>query len=246
MTKVTAPNRGYNGISAGVVFTDGVGETDNAGALAYFRRAGYELDEKVKKGDPRYPTAPVTEAPETWERPVPESVPFGSPLRDAAVAPLPKDFLPPTNAGQADPHGPLVVSPGLHAVPPAPIVPGPVAVDDPKAQEALETRVAEAVLVEHVPANEVPAIVAEHRGETEPDAAHERPAKSHPKPEWVAFAIAQGMDPAEADAASKKDLIERFGDVESDADDGDDDAAPEGTDDATSSAPEAEAAGGEA
>jgi hypothetical protein len=31
-------------------------------------------------------------------------------IRDAAVDPRPEDFLPPTNAGQANPHGPEVVA----------------------------------------------------------------------------------------------------------------------------------------
>jgi hypothetical protein len=35
---------------------------------------------------------------------------LGTPLRDAAVDPKPEDFLPPTYAGQANPHGPHVVS----------------------------------------------------------------------------------------------------------------------------------------
>ncbi|RBY94086.1 hypothetical protein DQ244_01620 [Blastococcus sp. TBT05-19] len=34
----------------------------------------------------------------------------GAPLRDAAVDPQPGDFLPPTNAGAADPHGPAVLA----------------------------------------------------------------------------------------------------------------------------------------
>ena len=31
-------------------------------------------------------------------------------MRDAAVDPRPKDLLPPTNAGHADPHGPDVIA----------------------------------------------------------------------------------------------------------------------------------------
>lgn len=34
----------------------------------------------------------------------------GSKMRDAAVDPLPGDYLPPTNAGEVDPHGPDCVS----------------------------------------------------------------------------------------------------------------------------------------
>ena len=43
---------------------------------------------------------------------------LGTPLRDAAVTPTAKDFLAPSNAGAAgelgNPHGPHVISPGLH------------------------------------------------------------------------------------------------------------------------------------
>ena len=77
---------------------------------------------------------------------------IGSPLRDAAVDPKPWDFLPPTNAGEADPHGPLVVAPGLHGVGPKPIRGGEVFVGEPKKQGAAETALAEAVLVEGQPA----------------------------------------------------------------------------------------------
>ena len=64
---------------------------------------------------------------------------IGTPLRDAAVDPLPKDFLAPSNAGVAgpngNPHGPTVVSPGIHGNEGVRgIVPGPVD-DDPDAQE---------------------------------------------------------------------------------------------------------------
>lgn len=42
----------------------------------------------------------------------------GTRLRDAAVDPRPGDFLAPSNAGEpgalGNPHGPSVVSPGLH------------------------------------------------------------------------------------------------------------------------------------
>lgn len=44
---------------------------------------------------------------------------IGTPLRDAAVNPRPSDFLAPSNAGAegelGNPHGPNVISPGLHA-----------------------------------------------------------------------------------------------------------------------------------
>lgn len=42
---------------------------------------------------------------------------------------------------------------------------------------------------------------------TEPEA----PAKSAPKAEWEQYAVSQGMDPAEAEAATKADLIADHG-----------------------------------
>ena len=67
----------------------------------------------------------------------------GTHLRDAAVNPLPTDFLPPTNAGlvgpDGNPHGPTVVSPEIHgAQGNRPVRPGPVS-SDPAIQEAQET-----------------------------------------------------------------------------------------------------------
>ena len=43
MAKVTAPVEGFTGVSAGVEFVDGVAETNDAAALAYFRRRGYKV-----------------------------------------------------------------------------------------------------------------------------------------------------------------------------------------------------------
>lgn len=37
------------------------------------------------------------------------------------------------------------------------------------------------------------------------------PAKSANKPEWIAYAISQGADPQDAEAASKADLVETYG-----------------------------------
>jgi hypothetical protein len=43
---VTAPDPGFSGARAGVVFRDGVAvvDADNAAALAYFERHGYPVD----------------------------------------------------------------------------------------------------------------------------------------------------------------------------------------------------------
>jgi len=119
--KIYAPNKDYSGSSAGVQFDKGVGELDTKaeGSLAaynYFQRAGYGI------GKPPEPEAPEELDARDWAEPHV----VGTPLRDASVDPKPGDFLPPTNAGQANPHGPLVVAPGLHAVGPKPIRPGTV------------------------------------------------------------------------------------------------------------------------
>ena len=186
MARIVAPNREYNGTIGDVTFENGVAETDNPSVINYCRGAGYEVDGETEQRD---------QDPPVDSRDV-ERVQVGTPLRDAAVDPQPRDFLPPTNAGQADPHGPEVVSPGAHAVPPAPIVPGPVP-DDPGEQQAKETEVAQRVLVEGEPAT-----VA---------TGQSRPPQSANKAAWVEWAVSQGADRDEAEDATKQDLIDAYG-----------------------------------
>ncbi|TFC92046.1 MULTISPECIES: hypothetical protein [Cryobacterium] len=45
MATITTPVKGFNGKVVGVVFTDGVGETKDEAALAYFGRQGYTIEE---------------------------------------------------------------------------------------------------------------------------------------------------------------------------------------------------------
>jgi len=45
MAKVLAPNKQYNGISAGVGFVNGVGECTNPYLIGWFKRNGYEVEE---------------------------------------------------------------------------------------------------------------------------------------------------------------------------------------------------------
>lgn len=45
MTKIYAPNKQYSGLSASVRFVDGVGETDNAILLEWFREHGYKVED---------------------------------------------------------------------------------------------------------------------------------------------------------------------------------------------------------
>lgn len=58
---VKSPVEGYGGISAGVQFKDGVGETDNKNVADWFKSKGYEVTEEEaakpdKPADP--PKAP--------------------------------------------------------------------------------------------------------------------------------------------------------------------------------------------
>lgn len=46
MAKVYAPNKQYSGLSAGVIFVNGVGETDKAHVLDWFREHGYQVEEE--------------------------------------------------------------------------------------------------------------------------------------------------------------------------------------------------------
>lgn len=114
-----------------------------------------------------------------------EPIPLGSPLRDASVDPKPWDYLPPTNAGEADPHGPLVVSPGIHGEGPKGIRPGDVLVHDTNAQAVAETALAQAVLVE---GQDKPAAIA----------AAETPIDRSPEAE-----AARGNVPPVAEAPSR-------------------------------------------
>lgn len=66
MAKIYAPNKQYTGISAGVPFAAGVGESDNPTRLAWFREHGYEVEEPTPPAEaseppaePKQPTEPV-------------------------------------------------------------------------------------------------------------------------------------------------------------------------------------------
>lgn len=152
--KVYAPNEAYAGTVGGVTFEAGVAEVDeDALEMRYFRRQGYGVGERspVLPYDKMEPTVDGTPID---ARDYATSTLVGSPLRDAAVDPDPGDFLPPTNAGKANPHGPRVVAPGIHAEGPAGIRTGEVFVDDVRRQERAESAVAESVLVDGNPATD--------------------------------------------------------------------------------------------
>lgn len=221
MAKIEAPNKEYNGTGpGGAVFKDGVAETDDEAALNYYRAAGYSVSGKVDN-----PIESDSEQPDPREY---EDEAVGTRLRDAAVDPRPEDFLAPINAGEANPHGPAVVSPEIHASGPSGVRPGEVFVEDPAKQEAREKAYAEARLIERKHVAEVVAeeVDLEDRGEigiSDPGSAEAgrreakesdadgAPAKSDNKAAWVAYAVAQGADETEADGSTKAELIERYG-----------------------------------
>lgn len=59
--RITAPNRAYNGMSAGVRFVAGVGCTDSDWLAGWFRERGYTVEELKGSAEP--------EAVETEEQP---------------------------------------------------------------------------------------------------------------------------------------------------------------------------------
>ena len=159
-----------------------------------------------------------------------ESQRVGTPVRDAAVDPEPGDFLAPVNAGQANPHGPDVVSPGIHAHGAKPVVPGDVS--DTDRQEARESELAERTLAGDESVPEVVAELADGALDRKVDAADpdaeqrtagqaaalaDAPAAGGEKPKgnasqaaWADYAVSQGMSREEADGLSRDELRDRF------------------------------------
>lgn len=133
--KITAPVEGFTGVGVGgLVFDNGVAETDDEAIINYCRGAGYGVDGAEPPARARRAKAPAP-AIDARDAAAPETV--GTPLRDAAVDPQDEDFMAPVGAGTADPHGPEVVSPQVHAEGAGDVAPGPVP-DAPDEQEAKE------------------------------------------------------------------------------------------------------------
>lgn len=199
MVKIIAPNPEYNGTVGDVQFKDGQADTDDPAVLSYCRSAGYEVGGET--------TASLDDPAPADPRAVGDGL-IGTPLRDAAVDPKPEDFLPPVNAGAANPHGPDVVAPEIHASPgPTPIVPGPVH-DDPAAQAARESSAAELALIEQLPAQEV----AGRLGGDQPNRP-EQPAGNASQEAWADWVLAThpDLDEAEVRAMKRDDLREKYG-----------------------------------
>lgn len=213
-----------------LLFKDGVAEHDGdlpEGVRAYLAGAGYGIDGQ----DPE----PVAVAePLVDSRDVGSEL-IGSPLRDAAVDPEPSDFLAPANAGEADPHGPQVVAPGIHAEGERIVAAGPV-YTDPDAQEANEKRLAEKLLVdgEQVaapvaaedflkqggplglsdPASAEAGEAAAKAGQDFTDAAVEpagEPRGNASVREWAAYARSQGATDEQITGKSRDDLRAAYG-----------------------------------
>lgn len=49
MAKIIAPNKEYNGISAGVQFKSGVGHTENENLIRWFESKGYVVENVVSE-----------------------------------------------------------------------------------------------------------------------------------------------------------------------------------------------------
>lgn len=184
----------------------------------------------MRKLDDDSPTDAATVMPEPADPREVQTLYVGTPVRDAAVDPQPEDFLAPVGAGTANPHGPAVVAPGIHALETKPVLPGDVT--DPARQEARESELAARVLVADEPVPDVVEEMAEGAYDYKVDAADptaaERtagqaealaaaPIGDVPKPKgnasqdaWVAYAVAQGADPAEAEEMSRDELRERY------------------------------------
>jgi hypothetical protein len=192
--RVHAPVKDFEGEVAGVRFEEGVAEVERgSAAYQYFRGAGYGIDRsaEVARPEPPDPRDLGTDGDGV------EVV--GTRLRDAAVDPQPGDFLPPTNAGVENPHGSLVVSPGLHASAPGPIAPGAVS-SDPGTQQAKETALAEAVFVEQQPVQQATADVPDDVPQGTEDAADPKPQDDDtvPDDDYDVMSLAALRDEASA------------------------------------------------
>ncbi|HHV39118.1 MAG TPA: hypothetical protein GXX70_06490 [Tepidimicrobium sp.] len=48
LAKIYAPNKGYAGVTAGVSFSNGVGETEDKWLIQWFKNKGYKVVEEKK------------------------------------------------------------------------------------------------------------------------------------------------------------------------------------------------------
>lgn len=228
MAIVYSPNPTYSGDVAGVRFQDGWARTDDPAALTYFRRKGYTVNGETLGGP--VPDEPVDArtvgipgmyasriSDEDAERiaghvvaKLTGIVPIGTALRDAAVDPQPGDYLVPTNAGEADPHGPEVVAPGIHGVEEVrTIAPGDV--PEAEGQELKEEADTEAALDADAEAAAEGDYVEGDGDEQVELVPVERPANNASQEAWAAYAVSKGADPEVAAALKRDELIANYG-----------------------------------
>lgn len=151
MAKITSPIEGHAGTTyigpLILEFKDGKADYDGelpAGVRAYLLGAGYKVGNTTGTPTASLDGAPIAEAVTVDARDYSHPTQVGTQLRDASVDPREGDFLVPTNAGHADPHGPDVVSPEIHASQGVrPVKGGDVHVGDTDAQNDAETKHAE-------------------------------------------------------------------------------------------------------
>lgn len=198
MPKITSPLEGLNVTTwvgpLELKFVDSVAEVYELSDAhrAYLLAAGYKVGKKTADAPASTDGGPLQEPPHVDARDVSHQQ-VGTRLRDAAVDPRPEDFLPPTNAGEADPHGPAVVAPEIHASQGVrPVKGGDVHADEPATQEKLET--------EH----------AEQATSGEPIVALAVPAGNASADDWRAYAIASGATPEEVADLGRNDLRDRY------------------------------------
>ncbi|WP_422389934.1 hypothetical protein [Arthrobacter sp. N1] len=192
---ITTPVKNYTGTTVvgptSLTFKQGTAEHDGElpkGVAAYLAENGYGIDgnEPAEATTTPEPPDPRQEAEQQ----------FGTPVRDAAVDPRATDFLPPTNAGQENPHGTTVVSPELHASEGVrPVTPGVVHVDDIEAQQAKETA----------------AIAAAQDLATVGVA---KPNGNASREEWVEYALADGQHPDTLAELKRDEIRDLYKDAE--------------------------------
>ena len=113
---------------------------------------------------------------------------IGTPLRDAAVDPKQGDFLAPTNAGEANPHGPDVVNPEIHASQGLrPVRPGDVPEAD--TQDGNEK---------------------DHTVELQAGKTAEQPAGNASRSDWFDYAVAQGHQPGSLEDFTRDEIRDLF------------------------------------
>lgn len=185
--KITSPIKGFSETTEvgpyTLSFKDGVAEVDdiNDGAKAWLKANGYGVG-STKAAAPDAPPEPLDPRKEAAD------VQVGTKIRDGAVDPAKGDFLGPTNAGKANPHGTKVVNPEIHASEGVrPVKAGEVHVDDPakqdKAEKAHTTASTDGTPVTTTPGEKADVIAAGGPGLTLGQSDPDNPDPATPEPE---------------------------------------------------------------